>query len=90
MAAILPYVLWTVLLLLALSLGAVLAFGVRALVQGKVQRFTIGSFVVPVVLFGVLTLVFGDWIRAGIVTLLVMLALAALGLVLTGARGMIS
>jgi hypothetical protein len=90
MEVLLPYLVWTVILLVALSLVAVLVFGLRGLVWGKASIFTIGSFLIPVLLFGILGLVVGDWIQAGIITMLVMLVLAGVGLVLTGARGVFS
>ncbi len=90
MDAILPYLIWAVILLVGLSLLTVLLFGLRALAYGKANMFTIGSFLIPVVVFGVLTLTMGDWIEAGIMTLIVMLVLAAAALLFSGVRGVFS
>ena len=87
MDAILPYLIWAVLILIVLSLVATLLFGLRALAYGKANTFTIGSFLVPVLTFGVLYLVMGDWIEAGVMTMVVMFVLTALVLLLSGVRG---
>lgn len=90
MDAILPYLMWAVLILLGLALLSVVLFGLRGLAFGKVNMFTVGSFLVPIVLFVILALIRGDLVEAGIVTTLIMFVLAGLGLLFTGVRGVIS
>lgn len=87
MDAILPYLLWAVVILIGVSLVAVALFGIRGIAYGKANMFTIASFLLPIVLFGILLLVQGDWIEAGVTTALIMFVVAGFGLLFTGARG---
>lgn len=90
MDAILPFVMWAVIILLALALLSVLLFGLRGLTYGKVNPFTVAAFLVPIALFVILTLIQGDWVKAGIVTTIIMFVLTGLGLLFTGVRGVFS
>lgn len=87
MDAFLPYLIWAVLILIVLGLAAIVLFGVRGLTYGKADPFTIGAFLLPGVIFALLGFVMGDWIEAGVVTLLVMLGLTGLALLFSGLRG---
>lgn len=90
MDAFLPYVIWAVLILIALALVGIVLFGLRGLMYGKADPLTIAAFILPILIFGGLTLAMGDWIEASVTTLLVMLGLTALGLLLSGVRGLVT
>jgi hypothetical protein len=84
------YATWAAILLIGLSLVAMLLFGVRSLVYGKVSPVSIAIILVPGIVFVLLGLVMGDWTTAAIWTLMVMFALATLSLFLSGIRGLFS
>jgi hypothetical protein len=88
MADIVPYAMWAVLIVTMLSLAAIALFGVRSLVQGKLNPLTVGLTMVPVLIFGALGLVMGDWAEAAIVTVLISLGLTAGVLLLSGLKGL--
>jgi len=74
--------------LMGLGLLSILLFGVRSLVYGKVNIFTLVILCIPVVLLVGLGLVMGDWSRAGLLTIVIMLALAVFSLLATGIKGL--
>ena len=82
--------LYIVLGLLGLGLLAMLAFGVRSLTYGKVSPVTMGIMAVPIVVLLVLGMVMPSWAEAGIMTIIVTLALALLALLYTGVKGLFS
>ncbi len=76
--------------LMTLGLLSILLFGVRSLVYGKVNIFTLVIMCIPIVLLVVLGFVVGDWARAGIFTIVIMLVLAVFSLLVTGVKGLFS
>ncbi|MFB3133565.1 MAG: hypothetical protein ACE10K_13690 [Rhodothermales bacterium] len=74
--------------LMALGLLSILLFGVRSLVYGKVNIFTLVILCIPIVLLVVLGLVVGDWSRAGLLTIVIMLGLAVFSLLVTGIKSL--
>ncbi len=85
-----PYIgIVAVLAVTGLSLLAMLVFGIRSFVHGKVSAVTTGAVLLPVVILAVLGFVTGDWPAAAIYTLLIMLAITALAMVLSSVRGLI-
>ena len=65
------------------------AFAIRTLIRGKHSMFAVGTFVVPVVLFGILIpLTAGDVVEAAILTSMIMTVLAIIGLIFSGLRGL--
>ena len=74
--------------LMGLGLLAMLVFGVRSLVYGKLNPLTMAIICMPVVLLLVLGFVMGDWSRAGLLTIAIMLVLALVSLLLTGLKGL--
>ena len=88
MAEIVPYAIWAVLIVSLLSLAAIALFGIRSIVQGKVNPLTAGLTMVPFVLFGVLGLALGDWAHAAILSVLISLALTSAVLLLSGLKGL--
>ena len=74
--------------LMTLGLLSILLFGVRSLVFGKVNIFTMVIMCIPIVLLVGLGLVMGDWSRAGLLTIAIMLVLAVFSLLATGIKGL--
>ena len=82
------YAIWAGVILVALAVLAMILFGIRSMIQGKVEPLSIVMMAVPVIILAVLGLVIGDWVVAAIWTLIIMFALAALSLLLSGIRGL--
>lgn len=85
---IVPYAIWAVLIVSGLSLLTMAIFSIRALTQGKVEPLSIVLVTVPILIFGVLGLVLGDWTLAAVYGFLISLALTSLALLLSGMRGL--
>ena len=79
---------YIVLALMGLGLLSMLLFGVRSLAYGKVNILTLVIVCVPIVLLIVLGVVVGDWARAGILTIVIMMGLAVFSLLVTGIKGL--
>lgn len=77
-----------VLAVTGLSLLAMLLFGVRSFVFGKVSKLTSIAVLVPVILLVGLGFGLGDWAQAAIYSLLIMLGLAVLTMVYSSVRGL--
>lgn len=88
MAGLVPYLIWAVIIVSGLSLLAIGVFGVRSLIQGKVDPLTIVLTMVPIALLGILGLVLGDWAHAAMLAFLISLALTSLVLLLSGLKGL--
>lgn len=88
MDSLVVYATWAGIILCGLALLAIALFGVKSMLHGKISPLTAVLILVPVVLLVVLGLIIGDWAVAGIWTMLIMLALAALSLLLSGIRGL--
>ena len=84
------YAIYAVIIVMGLSLIGLLLFGVRSLVQGKVSGITAAVVLIPVILVVILGFIMGDWTSAGIWTMVIMFVLAALSLLISGARGLFS
>ena len=79
---------YIVLALMGLGLLSMLLFGVRSLTYGKVNILTLVIVCVPVVVLLGLGFGLGDWPQAGVLTIIIMLALAVLSLLVTGLKGL--
>ncbi len=79
---------YIVMALMGLGLLSILLFGIRSLAWGKVNVLTLVIVCIPIVLLFVLGFVIGDWARAGILTIAIMLALAVFSLLVTGLKGL--
>lgn len=88
MAGLVPYFIWAVIIVSGLSLLAIGLFGIRSLVQGKVNPLTIVLTMIPIALLGVLGLVMGDWAHAAVLAFLISLALTSAVLLLSGLKGL--
>ena len=89
MAGIVPYAVWAVIIVSGMSLIAIGVFGIRSLIQGKVNPLTIVLTMIPIALLAVLGLVLGDWSYAAILAFLISLALTSAVLLLSGLKGLI-
>ena len=68
---------------------ALLVFGLRNLTRGKHSKFSVGAIVVPFVVFGIcIPLTGGDFPKAAILTVIIMVVIAILGLAYSGIRGL--
>ena len=74
--------------LMGLGLLSILLVGVRSLINGKVNIFTMVIMCIPIVLLFGLGLVMGDWPRAGLLTIAIMLVLAVFSLLATGIKSL--
>ncbi|NNF03013.1 MAG: hypothetical protein HKN17_00995 [Rhodothermales bacterium] len=88
MTGIVPYAIWAVLIVSGLSLLTMVVFSIKALAQGKVEPLSIILVAIPIVIFGVLGLVLGDWALAAVYGFLISLTLSAIALLLSGMRGL--
>ena len=88
MEAISYWAIMAALILAGLGILAVLLFGVRSLSFGKVQPASVGAMLIPAVILVALRFIIGDWAEAAIVTVFVLVALAMLGLLWSGIRGL--
>lgn len=88
MAAIVPYAIWAVLIVTGLSLVAIGIFGVRSLIQGKVEPLTIVLTMIPMLIVVVLGFVMGDWAHAAVLGFLISLVLTSLALLMSGMRSL--
>lgn len=89
MAGLVPYLVWAVIIVSGLSLAAIGLFGIRSLVQGKVNPLTIVLTMIPIALLGVLGLVMGDWAHAAVLAFLISLAMTSAVLLLSGLKGLV-
>ncbi len=78
---------YIVMALIGLGLLSMLLFGFRSFAWGKVNKLTLLILCIPIVLLFGLGLVMGDWSRAGLLKIAIMLALAVFSLLLTGIKG---
>ena len=81
---------YLVLGLMGLGLLAMLVFGIRSAISGKVNVMTMGIVALPFILLLILGLVMPTWAQAGIFTIIITLAGALVALLVTGVRGLFS
>lgn len=74
--------------LIAIGILIVIAFGVRSILFGKVELQKVIYMAVPFVIFFISLVIADDAIRAGIITLLTMMALMILLIVVSGFRNL--
>lgn len=82
------YAIWAAFILIGLSLLGLGLFGLRSIMQGKVNPLTAAMILIPVILVVILGLVLGDWTTAGIWTTVIMLILGLVSLLLSGLKGL--
>ena len=87
MESLVPLGIWAVIGLVGLGLVTIVAFGIRSLAFGKIDKLTIVFVSLPIVLLGILGLVMGDWTRAAMFTLIIMIGLAIVAMLVTSVKG---
>ena len=87
MESLVPFGIYAVVGLVGLGILAILAFGLRSLAYGKVDKLTILFVSLPIVMLGVLGLVMDDWARGAMYTLFIMIGLALVAMLLTSVKG---
>lgn len=90
MDSIVVYTIWLSVIVMGLAIIGLILFGIRSIAHGKISGMTAGIVLIPVILVVILGLIMGDWASAGIWTMMIMMILAALSLVISGARGLFS
>lgn len=88
MSTIVPYAVWAAAIIMGLGLLAMVLFGIRSILHGKINIVTAVIILIPVAVLAILGLMLGDWSLAGIWTLVIMFGLAVIGLLLSGIRGL--
>ena len=82
--------LYIVFALIGLGLLVMLASGIRSLMFGKVKMLSLAFVAVPPVLFLILGLALPTWTDAGIMTIIISLALTLLALLVSGVKNLVS
>lgn len=90
MESLVVYATWAGVILCVLALIAIVLFGLKSILHGKVSPLSGVLILIPVVLLLILGLILGDWAVAGIWTMVIMMILAAVSLLLSGIRGLFS
>lgn len=73
--------------LIGLGIIGMLISGIQSMIQGKQDFMKIIMMLVPFAVFAITYGIFADVSQAGVATMLIMMALMALGIVLSGLRG---
>jgi len=73
--------------LIGLGILGMLISGIQSVIQGKQDFKKIIMMLVPFAVFAIAYGIFSDATQAGVATMLIMMALMALGIVLSGLRG---
>ena len=88
--SVLNIALYVVFALMGLGLLVMVASGVRSLMFGKIKMLSVGIAAVPLLLFIVLGLALPTWTDAGIMTIILSLALTLVALLVSGIKNIIS
>lgn len=92
MEGLIPIAVWITLILIAGGLLIIAVFGIRNLVSGKFRPWSIGAMLLPVVVFGIGYLLASGGpdpaVTAGVWTVLVLMAIGAIAIVVTGLKGL--
>ena len=78
---------WAVIALVGLGILSILLFGLRSLMNGKIDKMSILFISLPMVLMVVLGFSMNDWAMAGVYTVIAMVGLAVLALFWTSIQG---
>ncbi len=87
MESIAVFSIWAVVVLVGLGILSILLFGVRSLLNGKIDKMSVLFIGIPVVLMVILGFVRGDWAEAGILTTVAMIGLAVVAMFWTSIQG---
>jgi hypothetical protein len=86
MEQLVPIAIGLTLILIALGLLGILAYGVMNMISGRVGIDKVATIAVPFILAIIAYFVFNDATQAAIFTMLLMIVIVFLGIALTGAR----
>ncbi|MFK7845870.1 MAG: hypothetical protein AB8G77_11245 [Rhodothermales bacterium] len=86
-STVVPFAIWAVVVLVGLGVLSILLFGVRSLMNGKIDKMSVLFIGLPVLLVVVLGLVRDNWAEAGILTTVVMIGLAVVAMFWTSIQG---
>lgn len=73
--------------LLGLGILSAVVAGIKSLAQGKQEVKKIGIMSIPIIIFAVSYFTLGEYVKAGVMTTLVMMATMAVTIAFTGIRG---
>jgi len=76
--------------LIGLALLLMLTSGIRSLMFGKIKTISLAFMAVPPVLFLILGLALPTWTDAGIMTIIISLALTLTALLVSGIKNLVS
>ena len=88
MQGLVPYLIWASMIATGLSLTMMLAFGLRNVIQGKVDLLSTVILAVPAVGVLVLGMIMDTWADAFIWSVLILLVITALSLLLSSFSAM--
>lgn len=92
MEGLIPIAVWGTLILIALGLLIIVVFGIRSLLAGKFRPWSIGAMLLPVVVFGIAYVLASGpdpAATAGVWTVLVLMAVGAAAILVTGVKGLV-
>lgn len=84
MAEIVPYAIWTVLIVTGASTLLIGIFAIRSLSYGNVNPLTVVLTAIPIVIVIILGLVMDNWVDAAVMGSLIALVLTSIALLLAG------
>ena len=87
MESLVPIAVWAVVALVGLGVLSILLFGLRSLLNGKIDKMSMMFISIPIILLVVLGFGLGDWAMAGIYTTLAMIGLAIVAMFWTSIQG---
>ena len=87
MESLVPLGIWAVIGLVGLGILTIVVFGIRSLVFGKIDKLTIIFVSLPIVMLAILGFAMGDWTRAAMFTLFIMIGLAIVAMLVTSVKG---
>ncbi len=87
MESLVPIAVWAVVAMVALGGLCIVLFGIRSLINGKVDKMSTLFIGLPAVMLVVLGFALGDWAMAGIYTTVIMIGLAILAMFWTSIQG---
>ena len=87
MESLVPIAVWAVIALVGLGVISILLFGVRSVINGKIDKMSMLFISFPIILMIVLGFVLNDWAMAGIYTTLAMIAIPIVAMFWTSIQG---
>ncbi len=88
LAPFVPYLIWGSVIITGLGFALMLGFGLRNVLQGKINPLTGAILAIPAVLIGILYFVTGTWADAFILGVIILLVMTSLSLLISSFRVM--